>query len=574
MKLTNLGLNLLKEKKLYSFLYVCLCVVTALAEAYSVYVTVPFIKSILAHSDKIRYLQPSLEAHPNSGVSPFLFVFVLLSSSFLRIFCIWSGFRLSARIVSSLSAKIFANIINQTYRSFQGNSKDNYLHLISQEMESVSSCVSMFFQLIAASFVVIFVFYQLLQIDIQSSLATLAILIAIYIIITITTDSWKRTVSSVVSHNSNARLLLAERAFEDIRHTIVHSKANSYVNKYAFLENQIRITRMNSQFLASMPRFAVETAGIVCVSFVFTYLINKGLFEAIPIIGSIAVASQKLLPAIQQCYYSYSEILHNLYSYDRMSKYMYNQSTRINIAEPSVKPKKILFPEFQSLELLGACYSLPHDNCILLNNVSMRIDSGDRIAVIGPSGSGKSTLIDILMGLIQPTEGSIVLNGTIIDSKSSSCHSAINNLQCLFSHVPQEVNIYEDTLLCNVTDEDDPQKVDWSHLELVAEVCCLNRLMSQNNLSYNTILGLGSVLLSGGEKQMLGIARALYLKPKLLFLDEATSSMDIDTEHSILSLLFSSKLVDTVCMITHNRRILHFFNKVVCLGNGTLVSDV
>jgi len=200
-----------------------------------------------------------------------------------------------------------------------------------------------------------------------------------------------------------------------------------------------------------------------------------------------------------------------------------------------------------------------------LDNISLELKKGESIGVVGQTGSGKSTFIDALMGLLPIKEGKIVLDGTPINQ------SNIIEYRKLFSHVPQKIFILDATLLDNIIYGCDPRNIDFDRLWMVIEAAQLNDFVKRLPKGLYSYLGEGGSLISGGERQRIGIARSLYRKCEILILDEATSALDLNTEKLVIGNLkaFASDL--TLIMVAHRLSTLESTDRIIDIEAGKIV---
>lgn len=203
---------------------------------------------------------------------------------------------------------------------------------------------------------------------------------------------------------------------------------------------------------------------------------------------------------------------------------------------------------------------------LLLSDISFWLKKGEIIAITGESGGGKSTLLQILQGFYQPEKGDIILNGVPLNQVS------LVDWRRLFGVVPQQVKIFNGNLIDNIllgqTTEEEAQKV----IAFCQEIG-LGAYFERFPQGYFTILGESGVNISGGQQQLVGIARALYHKPQLLLLDEATASMDVKTERFVLDLLVGLKSTVGILMITHRSQTQSVADRVYRIEDGQMVNS-
>ena len=191
------------------------------------------------------------------------------------------------------------------------------------------------------------------------------------------------------------------------------------------------------------------------------------------------------------------------------------------------------------------------------------IESGQHIAIVGPSGAGKTTLVDLLLGVITPTHGTITISGR-------DPVSAVREWPGAISYVPQDVVIARGSLQENIALGYDPSEIDMVRLAEAINKAELGELEQQlRDKSQNSLGEMGSRI-SGGQRQRVGIARALYTNPKLLVLDEATSSLDAETEKLISDSLATRSKSTTLITIAHRLSTVRSADKVIYISKGQI----
>jgi len=199
---------------------------------------------------------------------------------------------------------------------------------------------------------------------------------------------------------------------------------------------------------------------------------------------------------------------------------------------------------------------------LLLSNISIKVDKGEFISILGESGVGKSTLIQILLKFYKTESGRIFINGTNIETISTVSWRSIIGV------VPQKIKIFNSTLIDNICLGD--SSVESDKVQAFCENYGFDKYFLSLPQGYNTLLGEEGINISGGQQQLVALARALYKKPKFLILDEATSAMDRNTENFILELFVKLRNEITVLMVTHRIKTASKSDRIYILENGTI----
>jgi ABC-type multidrug transport system fused ATPase/permease subunit len=215
------------------------------------------------------------------------------------------------------------------------------------------------------------------------------------------------------------------------------------------------------------------------------------------------------------------------------------------------------------VEIRNVNYNYLNVDKTTLKNINIIINKGDFIGIIGPSGSGKSTFIDIILGLLNPSSGEIFIDNFNIKTN-------IRYWQKLIGYVPQNIYLIDDTIKANIAFGLNDEDISDYLLNKCIKSAQLHEFIMSLENGINTIVGERGARLSGGQRQRIGIARALYHNPEILILDEATSSLDNDTENRIMDDINQLKGNKTIILIAHRLSTLNNCDKIIKIINGEL----
>ena len=196
------------------------------------------------------------------------------------------------------------------------------------------------------------------------------------------------------------------------------------------------------------------------------------------------------------------------------------------------------------IEIRNLTFSYSKSKDLVLKKINLTINKGDSIGIIGESGSGKSTLVDLLMGLYKPKDGKIMIDGVDI-------HNNTRNWQNKIGYVPQSIFLTDDSILKNIALGIDENLIDFELINSVVKASQLEKFIHSLDEGINTQVGERGVQLSGGQLQRIGIARALYNQPEILILDEATASLDYNTEINVMEAIKNIKKDKTLIIVAH-----------------------
>jgi ATP-binding cassette subfamily B protein len=181
----------------------------------------------------------------------------------------------------------------------------------------------------------------------------------------------------------------------------------------------------------------------------------------------------------------------------------------------------------------------------VLNNINITIIKGQFVGFSGETGCGKSTLLDILMGLLEPVDGELLVDGKKVDRQN------VKQWQLNISHVPQDIHLSDATIEENIAFGIPKDMIDSQRVKKAAEQAQIAEVIQNMPNSYDSLVGERGIRLSGGQRQRIGIARALYGQANVLILDEATSALDVDTERKVIESIRELGSSITTLMISH-----------------------
>ena len=202
----------------------------------------------------------------------------------------------------------------------------------------------------------------------------------------------------------------------------------------------------------------------------------------------------------------------------------------------------------------------------MIDQISFAVKHNQMVGVIGPTGAGKTTLIDLILGLLTPTSGSMLVDGVVLDTPER-----VASWQQALGYVPQQIFLADSTIRENIAFGEDLDAIDEERIENAAKVAALHEfIVTELPDGYDTMVGERGVRLSGGQMQRVGIARALYRHPRVLVLDEATSSLDHQTETSVMQAIYNMRNSITIIIIAHRLTTVRGCDHILLIDSGRL----
>jgi ABC-type multidrug transport system fused ATPase/permease subunit len=269
------------------------------------------------------------------------------------------------------------------------------------------------------------------------------------------------------------------------------------------------------------------------------------------------------MPALQFIYRAVSQIRFA----EASLNFLYNDLIKLKKLNSGSRNFNIIIFE-KDIQLKNITFKYPNSDNLILKKLSLKILAKNAVALVGKTGSGKTTIVDLIMGILNPLNGTLEVDGNIIDS--NNCKS----WQKIIGYVPQQIYLANDTIEANIAFGIDVDKINSLEIERSAKIANLHEFVT-NQLpeGYKTFVGERGVRLSGGQRQRIGIARALYHNPKVLIMDEATSALDGLTEKAIMQTINVLRNDITIIIIAHRLSTVRECDQIYLVDDGKIIAQ-
>ena len=502
---------------------------------------------------------------PNQLLLPATLLFALAAvlASFVRLANLWLNGRLAAAIGSELSCEAYMRTLYQPYSvHVQLNSSIVIANTTAHIAQTVNA-LNALLQLITSSFVTAGLLLGLLLIDAQVALGAAALFGIAYGVLAITARRQLRSNGQKIVKASVQQLKALQEGLGAIRDVLLEGNQLTYLQIYRQADRPQRQLQAKNGFIAAFPRYALEAMGMVGIALLGgLFVLQRGSGAAvIPLLGALALGAQRLLPALQQIYSSFSSL------------------TSSNAAMSSVLKmlKQTLPPQVHTIQplplrdvivLQSVHFSYAQDQSKVLHGLNLQISRGERIGLIGTTGSGKSTTVDLLMGLLVPTAGSVLVDGE--DIHDPGYPERLLSWRASIAHVPQSIYLADSSIAENIAFGVPRHKINLALVKKAASQAQIDSFIEESPEGYWSFVGEQGICLSGGQRQRIGIARALYKQASVLVFDEATSSLDTRTENTVMEAIENLSRELTIVMIAHRLSTLSRCDRVIELSNGAV----
>lgn len=566
--------QLSKDKKHSFFILLFLMLINGFAELMSIGMLLPFMGIILSpekivNNETVVSLFNKFNLNDTSQYVLYItiiFILVTFLSGLVRYTLLRYNSKFTFSCSSELSTKIYKNSLNKTYEEHLNMNSSEIIDGITQKINGVIyGAVQPFLALLTSILVGSFIFTLLLFVNFKAMIFSMVTFIVIYGSIIIKLKNKIRKLSVVFPKKSTEAVKVVQEGLGNIRDIIIDNVQNIYVNKFKEADEAYKDAQKLSMIYSGSPKIFIDVLLITFIS-IFLYLLSNtkvSIMEIMPIMSVFILGAQRLLPLIQNAYSSYTNIQAARFCIVDVLKLMEEVH---EIKREMIEDNKMIeYREKIFLEKLSFKYNNSQKNTI--DNLSLIIEKGMKIGIIGDSGSGKSTLMDILMGLLSPQDGSYFIDNQLLNKDS------IKSWQKKISHVPQSIYLADTTIYENIAFGLEYKNIDKQKVLEVIKKVKLENVVSSMERGCDTVVGERGAKLSGGQRQRIGIARALYKNADILFLDEATSALDNETESSIMNVLDGLEGI-TVIMIAHRLSTLRNCDRIIKLDKGKIIKIV
>ena len=561
----------LKRKRQFSFTLL-LMILSSIVEVVSIGAVVPFL-GVITNPEEVFNNQITVDiiqaynlisiTSPEHLILPVTIVFIsaAIFAGIIRIGLLYVMTRMALYAGSDLSVDIYEQTLFQEYSVHQSRNSSEVINGIIKKTDTViSGILSPIMTLISSFLLFIGIFGALFFISPVVAMSLIIGLTVIYLSIISYTRSTLASNSDIIAKNTTLMIKSLQEGLGGIRDVIIDNSQEFYCELYRKADLPYRRAAGTNVIIGMSPRYILEAIGMSLIAIV-AYLMTRqeDMTSAVPILGAFALSAQKLLPAVQRLYGSYSSIKGSIVSFDDVIKLMQQPCQKQQYKQKSTLPFK------NKILLENISYQYSRDTPWILNNICLAIKKGDKIGFIGETGSGKSTLMDVIMGLLHPNKGSFIVDSHKIKDKNRQ------GWQSNISHVPQNIFLSDATIAENVAFGVSMESIDYALvIESLRKAQIFDVITSWKN-GYQTIVGEGGIRLSGGQKQRIGIARALYKQSSVLILDEATSALDSLTEEKVMHAIDSLDENLTILIIAHRCTTLKGCDQIVRVEkNGTI----
>ena len=558
-----------KRRRWQFGLVLAMMLVAALAEVVSLGFVVPFLAAL---SDPTKALeQPIVRSvfeffglsQSRDDVRLYLtiaFALAATMSGLLRFLLIYFSSRVNYGVVHEWGREIFRRALQQDYGTHIKRNSSEIVGAIAK-VDVVAWGLTMFSNSITAFVMAGAILLTLVVIAPWVSIGVLGGIGSIYLGVTLISRRQLKSNSVIVNDAFSGRVQAVQEGLGSIRDMILDRSQHLFDKRFSKIDRAMRSAQASNAIIGPSPRFGVEALGMVLIASVAFYLTlkNESFAETLPILGVLALGAQRLMPLVQQIYQGVTYLIGNQRIIHDVAGLL---SVEVDV-NASIQVEKLPFEN--QIRLTGVGFNYGADLPPVLNDISFEIPKGSCVGFTGETGSGKSTLIDIIVGLLDPINGTVEIDGLSLQGKSRF------GWQQNIAYVPQDIYLRDTSFSENIAFGVPRDLIDMPKVRHAAAVAQIEQFIEQSPLQYEGKVGEFGVGLSGGQRQRIGIARAIYKSSPVLVLDEATSALDTKTESAVIDSVLKSNPSVTILMIAHRENTLEQCDFIVRLDGGQIV---
>jgi ABC-type multidrug transport system fused ATPase/permease subunit len=548
-----------------------LMLVGAVAELVTIGAVLPFL-ALMADSGKALeypFLQRLFsmlgwqDMHSILLPATLLFATVAVASGAIRMLLFWVSSKVTYGIGYDLGVEVYRRTLFQPYRYHVARNTSQIIGGMNKVEVVMAALLTPLMASIIAALTSTAILVALILIDpVVASIAGIGFTV-LYLLITLTTRHRVRKNSQIISQVHSTRVQAVQEGLGGIRDVLIDGSQGVYVDRFRRIDAALRKAQVVNTVIATAPRYLIEAVGMVLIAGLAYWLSLRegGLIAAIPVLGALAIGAQKLLPLMQQVYNGWASIMGNTGVINDVVD-LIEQPIPGEYLD-SAPLERLPFKQSITLQDINFRYAQKSEN--VLKALSLNIAKGSRVGFIGKTGSGKSTALDLMMGLLEPTDGRILIDGLPLTSSNR------RNWQARIAHVPQTIYLSDATVAENIAFGIEKLDIDYDRVREAARKAHIAGHIEALPKQYETEVGERGVRLSGGQRQRIGIARALYKQADVLIFDEATSALDDTTEHSVMEAIRDLGPELTVMLIAHRLSTLSACDFIFELSAGQLL---
>lgn len=548
-------------------------VLSAFAEVATLGAVIPFI-TVLVTPDQVmeyeivaRFASFIGVVEPSDLIVPLALIFITgaLFAAMVRLAVVWATTHLSVVVGADLTVEAYERTLYQPYTVHINRNTSEVTSGVIFKVEAIVFSMLLPFQVaIGSLFTLASVSVALFIIDSGVAAVALAGFGGVYLIITRAFRSRLQYNSQRIAEEQTRVIKSVQEGIGGIRDILIDGTQEVFVEQFRRSDREMRRAQGSNSVITGAPRLVMEGVAIVLIVILAMVLNGRatGISNELPVLGALVLGGQRLLPIFQQFYTAIATVMGNRAVLNE-ALLMLNQPKPAAVGSLPVEPSGLR----GELEFDRVRFRYKDGEPWVIDRPTMVIPAGSWTGVVGETGCGKTTLLDLLMGLLEPVEGRVVVDGQTLEG------DRLQAWQRAIAHVPQHIFLADLSIVENIAFGVPGAEIDMERVAYAAQQAQIGEFIAQQPLGYETVVGERGVRLSGGQRQRIGIARALYKRASVLVFDEATSALDDSTERLVMDALAGLDRELTVILVAHRISSLKGCGVIYELSGGQIAGQ-
>jgi ATP-binding cassette subfamily B protein len=570
--LVRLWQHLSRRRQRQFALLIGLILISAFAEVFTLGAVLPFLGVLIApdrvfhHPAAANFVRAWGITSADQLMLPLTIAFATAAvmTGAIRILLMWATTRLAYATGSDFSIDVYRRTLYQPYAAHVARNSSEVISGLTSKVADTIVVLNQLLLLISSTMLVVVVTLTLLAIDPMVAAVATVGFGASYALITWVYRRRLQRNSHRIAYEQTQVIKALQEGLGGIRDVLLDGTQPVYCDVYRRADNPLRRAQGNNLFIGGSPRCAMEALGMWLIA-ALAYAISRqpgGVATALPALGTLALGAQRLLPALQQGYAAWANIAG---SHASLAKIIELLDQPLPAQALLSAPAPLPFQDSARFKAVRFRYS--SEGPWVLDGLDLAIQKGARVGFVGRTGAGKSTALDLLMGLLMPTEGELVVDGQPVIG------NRVRAWQRTIAHVPQSIYLADATLAENIAFGVPREVIDLERVQRAAHQAQIADFIESRPDGYDAYVGERGVRLSGGQRQRVGIARALYKQASVLVFDEATSALDNATEQSVMDAIAGLDRDLTIVLIAHRLSTVRHCDTIIEMERGRAVAQ-
>ncbi len=542
-----------------------LILIGTVLETFSVGMMIPVLSVIASDNHKISLLfftvEPSLDKSQLIQLAVGLMLAVYVFKNVFLAASTWIQRGFLTRVTSRIAARMLEIYIRQPYAFHLRKNSSTLIRNTQDASMLVAGGVEPMLTILTEGLIAAALFLVLVVVEPLGTICVIVLLLVATFVFQRFFDRRLQRWGSLRQLQKGSIIQTIQQGLGAVKDVQVLGREDWFVNEHRERQtldaNLLR--RINT--VQALPRLWLEVMAMAGLAGLVAIMLatGKDIDKIIPTIGLFAATSFKVLPSINKLVNSKQTLKVSRSTIETIHH-------DLDLPISSNLPNQNVSFEFEHVVVDKLDFKYEQSENLVLSDINLVIKSGEAVGFVGQSGSGKSTLIDIMLGLLTPLSGSVVVNGQEVSGIKSDWQKTIG-------YIPQTIFLMDDSLRRNIAIGIADAEIDEASIIEALKSAQLEDFVASLPEGLNTVVGERGVRLSGGQRQRIGIARALYHRPSVLVLDEATSSLDTETEHGVMQAVQALQGDKTVIIVAHRLSTVEYCDRLYRLDAGRIVDE-